>query len=319
MKRSGIGWPRNGYGTIDLLQVLDSNKRDNRFARAGMITEPDAVPPTEEETAKAYGVRYDRVRTSGPHPSPEVYGYPSGIVGLRLFPNPEFKGLAVTRWDPKRYYSDHRYATDPATIRPYRVGMSCAFCHAAPDPMRPPVDPEKPEWANLSGTIGNQYLRVREVLGNMLDKDNYLYHVIDSQFPGTIDTSLIASDNINNANTMNAVFGLGARVERSLHNPFEKLDAENEMYPGVYHTNPPTARLPDFNSNPRPVPRVLVDGSDSVGAWLAFFSRLFEYWYLSSTVGAYAQSRAGLPRSGTIQTLGYRIALGVLEGYEVSR
>ena len=265
---------RNGYGTIDLLQVIDSAKRSDRFARAGMITEPDSVPPTEEETAKTYGVRYDRVRSSGPSPDPNVYGYPSGIVGLRLFPNPEFQGLAVTRWDPKRYYSDHRYATDPATIRPYRVGMSCAFCHAAPDPLRPPVDTENPQWANLSGTIGNQYLRVREVLGNMLDKDNYLYHVIDSQFPGTIDTSLIASDNINNANTMNAVFGLGARVERSLHNPFEKLDAENEMYPGVYHTNPPTARLPDFNSNPRPVPRVLVDGSDSVGAWLAF-SRVY--------------------------------------------
>ncbi len=49
---------RNGYGTIDLLQVIDSAKRSDRFQRAGMVTEPGAVPPTEEETAKAYGVRY---------------------------------------------------------------------------------------------------------------------------------------------------------------------------------------------------------------------------------------------------------------------
>ena len=261
---------RYGYGTIDLLQVIDSDIRPDRFARAGLISEPGMRPPTKEETERTHGVRYDRpIDPSVPRPDPNVYGYSSGIVGLRLYPNPGFKGSAKIQWDAKRYYSDTRYATDPATVRPFRVGMSCAFCHAAPDPLRPPKNPEQPEWGNLSATIGNQYLRVREVLGNMLEKDSYLYHVIDSQFPGTIDTSLIASDNINNANTMNAVFGLGWRVERSLHNPPEKLDETLEGYPGLFAKRPSGA-LPDFNSNPRPIPRVLVDGSDSVGAWLSF-------------------------------------------------
>ena len=261
---------RNGYGSIDLLHVIDSADRSDRFERAGLIPEPGMRPPTKEETDKSHGVRYDRpIDPTAPKPDPSVYGYSSGIVGLRLYPNPEFKGQAKNKWSAKRYYSDVRYSSDPATVRPFRVGMSCAFCHAAPDPLRPPADPEQPEWANLSGTIGNQYLRVREVLGNMLEKDSYLYHVIDSQFPGTIDTSLIASDNINNANTMNAVFGLGWRVNRSLVNPLEKLDEELEGYPGLFGKRPSGA-LPDFDGNPRPIPRVLVDGSDSVGAYLSF-------------------------------------------------
>lgn len=261
---------RYGYGSIDLLQVVDSADRSDRFQRAGLIPEPGMRPPTKEETEKSFGVRYDRpIDPAAPMPDASVYGYSSGIVGLRLFPNPEFKGRAKSKWSAKRYYSDVRYSSDPATIRPYRVGMSCAFCHAAPDPLRPPANPQQPEWANLSGTIGNQYLRVREVLGNMLEKDSYLYHVIDSQFPGTIDTSLIASDNINNANTMNAVFGLGWRVNRSLVNPPEKVDEELEGYPGLFSKRP-SGPQPDFDGNPRPIPRVLVDGSDSVGAYLSF-------------------------------------------------
>jgi hypothetical protein len=261
---------RKGYGSIDLLHVVDSAARSDRFQRAGLIPEPGMRPPTPEETATSQGIRYDRpIDPSAPIPDPGVYGYSSGIVGLRLFPNPEFKGRAKSKWSAKRYYTDVRYSSDPETIRPFRVGMSCAFCHAAPDPLRPPPNPEQPEWANLSGTIGNQYLRVREVLGNMLEKDSYLYHVIDSQFPGTIDTSLIASDNINNANTMNAVFGLGWRVNRSLVNPSEKIDEELEGYPGLFGKRP-SGTLPDFDGNPRPIPRVLVDGSDSVGAYLSF-------------------------------------------------
>lgn len=262
---------RYGYGSIDLLHVIDSDARNDRFARAGLIPEPGMRPPTKEETERANGVRYDRtLDPNATKPDPYVYGYSSGIVGLRLFPNPEFKGRAKIQWDAKRYYSDTRYSTDPATVRPFRVGMSCAFCHAAPDPLRPPTNPEQPEWANLSGTIGNQYLRVREVLGNMLEKESYLYHVIDSQFPGTIDTSLIASDNINNANTMNAVFGLSWRVDRSLVNPSEKLDEELQKYPGLFGKRPSGIALPDFDGNPRPIPRVLVDGADSVGAYLSF-------------------------------------------------
>ena len=33
----------------------------------------------------------------------------SGIVGLRLFPNPDFDEKAAKRWDPERYYTDPTY------------------------------------------------------------------------------------------------------------------------------------------------------------------------------------------------------------------
>ena len=89
----------------------------------------------------------------------------------------------------------------PISVRPYRVGMACAFCHVGPHPLNPPANAEEPHWSNLSATIGNQYLRTRRVFGNLLKPIAYFYHVLDSQLPGTLDTSLISSDNINNAST----------------------------------------------------------------------------------------------------------------------
>ena len=291
---------RHGYGTIDLLQLIDSRQRNDRFARAGLISEPGMRPSTKAEADASYGVYYDRpdeqatTETYSPihaKPATAVYGYSSGIVGLRLFGNPEFVGSAKQKWNPGRYYEDADYASDPAVIRPYRIGMSCAFCHVAPHPLNPPQDPEHPQWENLSSTIGNQYMRVREVFGNQTQPDNYFYHVLDSQLPGTIDTSLIAADNINNANTMNAVFGLPWRVRRALHNDPEQLSPESAIYAGAWEAD----EYPDFfphdlrvargrlEANPRAVPHVLIDGSDSVGTWLALARVYFN-------IGSYHQN-----------------------------
>ena len=93
--------------------------------------------------------------------------------------------------------------------------MSCGFCHVAPHPLNPPANPEKPKWENLSTVIGNQYFRHRAIVGSLLTSDNFVYHLLDSQPPGTIDTSLVASDNINNANTINAIFELPGRLRRA--------------------------------------------------------------------------------------------------------
>jgi hypothetical protein len=260
---------RHGYGSIDLLKLIDSNQRGKRFARAGLLTEPGTRPPTDEETRQAHGVRYSRpdpskhVEASLPEdrrPRPHIYGYPSGVVGLRLFPNPEFNESAKQRWDPKKYYEDPKYASHPDTIRPFRVGMSCGFCHIAPHPLRPPANPEEPEWANLSNNIGNQYLRFRYIFANALDSDNFLSQVIDAQLPGTIDTSLVSSDNINNANTINSFYGLNARVERANHNPKEVIGPATLSY--LRKADPTFA-------NPKEVPRVLLDGADSAGVRLA--------------------------------------------------
>jgi mono/diheme cytochrome c family protein len=180
-----------------------------------------------------------------------------------------------------RYYNDPSYYLDPSLVRPYRVGMSCGLCHVGPHPLNPPKDVEEPGWENLSATIGNQYLRTRMVFGNLLEPDNYFYHVLDSQLPGALDTSLIPSDNINNANAQNAIFELGGRLDRA--GLFLHRTKEYELeYLKRYGTNSKetaaTAAISwpvlfdgtkDAYVNPRPVPRVLIDGSDSIGAWTA--------------------------------------------------
>lgn len=282
---------RYGYGSIDLLKLIDSDGRDSRFARTGLINEPGTRPPTEEETAQAHGVRYARPITpetlkpgetvhveyrkdrAGWHPAdPYVYGYPTGVVGLRLFPNPEFTKDAEARWNKNLYYDDvegRKYAARPDTIRPFRVGMSCGFCHIAPHPLNPPADPERPEWANLSNNIGNQYMRIRAVFGNTLRPDNYLYHVFDAQQPGAVDTSGYPSDNNNNPNTINSFFGLPGRVVRAQQTPKETISADSLAYLDKY-VQPPGAPF----ANPHHVPRVLLDGSDSVGVHIAL-SRVY--------------------------------------------
>ena len=60
----------------------------------------------------------------------------------------------------------HRPATttiDKDLVRPYRVGMSCAFCHVGPSPVAPPADPENPKWENISSTVGAQYFWIDRI------------------------------------------------------------------------------------------------------------------------------------------------------------
>src|SRR5262249_9815178 len=119
---------------------------------------------------------------------------------------------------------------------------------------------------NLSNNIGNQYLRFRAVFGNLLRPDNYLYHVLDAQLPGTVDTSLIPSDNVNNPSAINSFFGLRGRVERADQNPMEIIGVDSFAYLRRYVDR-------DFD-NPHNVPRVLLDGSDSAGLQIAL-SRVY--------------------------------------------
>ncbi len=286
---------RHSYGSVDFLKLIDSQDRGRRFARTGLITEPGMRPPTEEETQQALGIRYDRPIKDDPdqkkihveyrktessgvsRTSPEyhIYGYPTGVVGLRLFKNPEFTPEAEARWkkaheqDSERYYKDISYASRPDTIRPFRVGMSCGFCHIAPHPLKPPANPEFPEWENLSNNIGNQYLRFRATFGNTLKPNSYLYHILDAQLPGSLDTSLIPSDNLNNPNTINSFYGLRGRLERADNNSKETISGDTLTYLNKYVRE----NNMDF-ATPHPVPRVLLDGADSVGISLAL-SRVY--------------------------------------------
>lgn len=277
----------HAYGFVDLLKLCDFSPDDTlggkRFGPAGMIIEPGTKVPDKPDEFGLY-IRQPE-DSSARQPDAKVYGRSSGIVGLRLFPNPKFDDNARKHWDAIRYRRDEKYYNDPNLIRPYRVGMSCVFCHIAPHPLNPPADPEAPKWENLSTTIGAQYLRIRAVFGNLLKEDNFIYHLLDSQPPGTIDTSLIATDQINNTSTMNPVWDLGARLDRSGylghrspeykadytarygHNEFEQLSAESAKMPIALYNAAGLYDSSDSYANPRPVPRVLLEGADSVGAW----------------------------------------------------
>ena len=58
-------------------------------------------------------------------------------------------------------------------------------------------------------TLGNQYFREGEFFKALTNgPSDFRWHVLDTQEPGTSDTSRIASDNINNPNAINPIYSL---------------------------------------------------------------------------------------------------------------
>ncbi len=268
----------DGVGLLDFLHLLDSRTRDQRFAKTGLWNQPGMSKNTEPGPWGLYldkleepltdrnrkPLNYDypplgdgkrAIYSDGVNPA--IYGYPSGVIGIRLFPNPDFDEKAKAKWDPKAFYADRDYRSDPKLVRPLRVGMSCAICHVAAHPLNPPADPAESKWENLSVIIGNLNFRPVEVFGNETSPTNFLNHFLAAQQPGTVDTSMTSTDWIANFTAMNPVFEFQARIHRALQNPPE---AQPE----------PALDLPllfEEGKNPRKFPRVLMDGADSVGPW----------------------------------------------------
>src|SRR5262249_31382074 len=143
---------------------------------------------------------------------PKVYGRSSGVMGFRLFDNPEFTGDAVKKWNPDRYYNDADYGVSSDLVRPYRVGISCGSCHIAFNPSPPPHDPANPKWQNLASVIGNQYISEGRVFASLVRPGGLFWEMFKTQPRGTSDTSRIATDHINNPNTINPIFELSARL-----------------------------------------------------------------------------------------------------------
>ncbi|MGZ3313531.1 MAG: hypothetical protein ACXU82_00090 [Caulobacteraceae bacterium] len=209
-------------------------------------------------------------------PVGSYYGWPTGVVGLRLFPNPAFDDAAARRWDPKRYYTDPAYYNDPTLVRPYRVGMSCGFCHVGPSPSHAPADPEHPAFADLSSTVGAQYMWVDRLFVHNADQKNFMFQLVHTYRPGAMDTSLVSTDMINNPRTMNAIYNLDDRmgVNATPQLPGGALYLGKETIKGGEQNNKQfnqyisSGPLTQFYTAPDKVltPRVLKDGSDAVGA-----------------------------------------------------
>src|SRR5262249_52814475 len=170
-----------GVGGLDFLKTLSSykdpsdpgksplkNRRSNRWEYLGLVNEP-CFKEADGPNPQRHGLWLD-VRVTSPECPPDPfeneqkypgvalgargqtidrgshYGYAPGVVGLRLFPNPNVDAQAARDWDPKRFYTDPTYYNNAKLIRPYRVGMSCGFCHVGPNPLKPPADPNAPKW-----------------------------------------------------------------------------------------------------------------------------------------------------------------------------
>jgi len=257
------------------------------------------------------------------HPVGSSYGFASGILGLRLFPNPDFDLKAAAIWDPEKYYNEPSYYEDPSLVKPYRVGMACAFCHVGPSPVNPPKDFNAPKWENLSSNVGAQYFWVDRVFfwNYKKDQKNLVHQLLHAAKPGTLDTSLISSDQINNPRTMNAIYGLRARVRAAAtFSHWEKMEGDQKLNKQFVDIEEVTSKSPlydfsiknervkfgenDYSSRGNYVlsPRVLKDGSDSVGA-LGALNRVY------INIGLYSEEwiRNFVPLLGTLDVPFFKI------------
>lgn len=225
--------------------------RNTRFKYLGLMNEPGFQRPTKPDSN---GLCLDEaVDVKDPY-DPAVYGYPSGVLGLRLYPNPNFDDKAAANWDALKYYTDPEYYQRHDLVRPYRVGMACSFCHVSFHPDHPPEDPENPKFENLSGTIGGQYFWFGRIFAPNVRKRNFIWHLVNAQRPGAVDTSFVPNDYILNPRAMNAVFNVGERLAAGAR------WAEETSTDGALNLPEVKAKGPTFG-----VPHVLWDGADSVG------------------------------------------------------
>ena len=176
-------------GRIDLIKILDSRQRDQRFPEFGLINDPGCEAPTEPDK---YGLWLDDCK------DPKS----TGVMGFRKFPNPNFK--------PKLWNAE-KYAKNPLIEPPYRIGLSCASCHMGFDPLNPPADPSNPEYENLHPLVGNQYLAETFFYEQGVSEKDFEWHVLKSQARGTSDPTRLANDLVNNPNAIRPVLDMNSR------------------------------------------------------------------------------------------------------------
>jgi hypothetical protein len=167
---------------------LDTRERKNRFTKYGLINDPDC---TEGDASTNW---WDKCQD--PHSS--------GVLGYRKYyadPTVDEKTGKVV-FDPKK--SPYQKDELQKNMR-YVVGHPCIQCHVGMNPNNPPANPNEPKWENLSGTIGNQHIIQPLMFFQGADHDAVAKHILKAGRPGTIDTSLVANDFMNNPGTQNNI------------------------------------------------------------------------------------------------------------------
>ena len=263
---------KEGFGTGDLLKMIAS-PRNQRFQTYGVFNQPGYRQATEADAKATHGLLIDVPREPGSRYDIDkrlhipTYGISSGIMGLRLFPNPKFD---PAKWNVDKYWNDPNYYKRKDLERPYRVGMACSFCHVGVDPVNPPVDPNESDYANLSDYVGQHYLKIYEVFAHDLPASNFVKQILLSNPAGSLDTAFIATDYINNPGTMNAVYNLPGRISVAV--PEKLVGGATDLKNLEWVQGQPGHVL---------APRVLKEGADSVGfhgALSRVYLNIGEYW-----------------------------------------
>jgi mono/diheme cytochrome c family protein len=153
------------------LDVALTSPRATRFNTYGLINDPDCTPGD----ASTFG--FDRCE------DPES----AGVVGVR-------KKIVQTPTGPR-----------------IMIGVACASCHAGFDPVHPPANPNEPTWENIHPTTGNQYINIAKIFASHLSPHDPRYQVFNSWAPGTVDTTAIESDGINNPGIITQFFNVPDR------------------------------------------------------------------------------------------------------------
>ncbi len=159
------------------LDAALTSNRNTRFDTYGLINDPDCV---QGDATTGY---LDRCTDPAS----------AGVVGVR-------KRIVLTPAGPKAL-----------------IGVACASCHAGLDPSNPPADPNHPTWDNIHATVGNQYIEIGKLFGAHLSPHDPRKQVFDTWAPGTVDTTAIESDGINNPGIITQFFNTPERPYFNLH------------------------------------------------------------------------------------------------------
>ena len=180
---------------VGLSQVL-LTPRSERFSAWGVVNDPNCkANPTPGQ------LDICPPDVSANDPDAPYEGAPTGVVGVRQYPNPLFN------------------AAEPVSATNSRilVGVACAGCHAGLSAQNPPADPNNPTWFNISLTTGNQYIQIGKIFGANLPPTDPRWQVFNTWAPGTVDTTAIESDGINNPGIITQFFDFPDRPYFSVH------------------------------------------------------------------------------------------------------
>lgn len=258
-------------------QVSDGSGTD-AYTKIDPACTNEAVRAADQLDRKNGGIRESSCELA--------FGTSTGIVGFRKFPNPRFnrrkwEKINTTElakrnaaWDGAGWEGYSLRDFEGSVEPPFRVGISCASCHASFDPTRPPRDVNHPEWRNISGTVGNQYLQITAMLGSGTKKDSLEQQMfMGIARPGTSDTSAVPNDMVGNPGTINAIINFPQRptfkdqVNRWFH--VDRCDPSVSSCQEVTYKDGRTKKYWHYDQKEMDVFHILKGGEDSVGADLA--------------------------------------------------